>query len=406
MKKLILSLALIVFTTLAFGQKKVVRSANKNFKSGNLTEALSDIETASQDPDTGSDPATYLLKAQIQTKMFGSDSSDTESTLEVGKDALATFQDAFEKAGGDKEAGVGADIYKEDILGVPENLRPYSILTLKNVAFDKAGRSFENDNLEMAYNFFDLAGEIDKKDTLVHYNAGYLANDLGDFENAKRHFNYLLDVEEYNKLTAYYLLVQILSGEEDDPEGAYDMIMKGREDYPEDKILAEYEIQLLLQLDKMDEAMESIKKALANDPENPGLLLRSGYLKEQAGDLDGALEDYKKSVEVDSEFYDGNFYTGALMLDRSMKILSELNSLSDEEWEKRSADMGAEADGFYKESIPYFEKALELRPDNTDVMAILFQVHSRLKNADEADKYNQMLIELKGPNWMEDEEGM
>lgn len=63
-----------------------------------------------------------------------------------------------------------------------------------------------------------------------------------------------------------------------------------------DKVLAEYEIQLLLQLNKMDEAMSQINEALANDPNNTGLLLRSGYLKEQAGDLDGALVDYKKNL--------------------------------------------------------------------------------------------------------------
>src|SRR5690606_21605475 len=129
MKKLILSMALIGATTLAFGQKKVVRSAEKNFKSGDLTEALTDIEAASADPETASDPATYLLKAQIETKMFGSDSSNTASTLETGQAALATYNKAFEMAGSNKEEGVGEEIYAEDMPGVPVNLRPFSIIT-------------------------------------------------------------------------------------------------------------------------------------------------------------------------------------------------------------------------------------------------------------------------------------
>lgn len=401
MKKLILSMALIGATTLAFGQKKVVRSASKNFKSGNLTEALTDIETAISDPDTGSDPETYLLKAQIETKMFGSDSSNTSSTVKVGQAALTTFNEAFEKGGSDKDSGVGKDIYAEDMPGVPENLRPYSIYTLKNTAFDKGIERYNAEDLEMAYSFFDLAGEIDHSDTTVHYNAGFLANDLGKYDEAKKHFNYLLDVEEYDKTNAYLFLVQILSGEEQNPEAAYDVVMRGREDYPEDKILAEYEIQLLLQLNKMDDAMASIQDALKNDPNNAGILLRSGYLKEQSGDVDGALEDYKKSVEADPEFYDGNYYTGALLLEKSREILAELNSLSDEEWEKRSEEMGAAANKNYEEAVPYFEKALEIRPDNTELMVILYQVHTRLKNTEEAEKYNSKLVELKGANWLE-----
>lgn len=400
MKKLILSLALIGATSLAFGQKKVVRSAEKNYKSGNLEEALTEVNAALADPETSGDPEVYLLKARIQTKMFGSDSTNTKSNLEIGKEALATFNETFEVAGGDKTDGVGEEVYADDMLGVPDNLRPYSIFTLKNTAFDKAIDRYNNDDFEMAYSFFDLAGEVDLADTTVHYNAGFLANDLGNTEEAKRHFGYLLDIEEYNKLNAYYFMVQILSGEQD-PESAFDIVARGREDYPDDKVLAEYEIQLLLQLNKMDEAMAQIKEALKNDPENTGILLRSGYLKEQAGDLDGALEDYKKSVEIDPEFYQGNFYTGALMLERARGILNELNSLSDEEWEKRSESMGKEADGYYNDAVPYFERAVAVEPENTEVMTILFQIYTRLKNEAEAEKYNAKLIELLGPNWME-----
>ena len=140
---------------------------------------------------------------------------------------------------------------------------------------------------------------------------------------------------------------------------------------------------------------------MKNDPNNAGILLRSGYLKEQAGDMDGALEDYKKSVVADPEFYDGNYYTGALLLEKSREIVVAIGALSDEEWEAKSKSMTDEANVHYKEAIPYFEKALEIRPDNTDIMAILYQVHTRLKNDAEAEKYNKMLIELKGANWME-----
>lgn len=394
-------MVLVGATTIAFGQKKVVRSAEKNFKSGDLATALSEINAATQDSETGSDPETYLIKAQIELKMFGSDSSNTMETLEKGVASLATFNEAFEMAGGDKTSGVGEDIYKDDMTGVPDNLRPYSIMTLKNTSFDKAINQYNVDDFEMAYEFFNLAGEIDPTDTTIHYNAAYLANELGKYEEAKKHFNLLLEIPEYNKLNTYYFLVQILSGEDKNPEAAYDVIMAAREDYPSDKILAEYEIQLLLQLNKMDEAMAQIKEALANDPNNTSILLRSGYLKEQSGDVDGALADYKKSVEVDPNFYEGNYYAGALLLEKSREILAELNSLSDDEWEKRSASMGEEANQHYAEAVTYFEKSLELKPEDTDIMGILYQIHTRLKNDAEAEKYNNKLVELLGPNWQD-----
>ena len=109
---------------------------------------------------------------------------------------------------------------------------------------------------------------------------------MGRFEDAKKHFGYLFELPSYNKTNAYYFMVQILSTEEKNPEAAFELVTKARKEYPGDKVLAEYEIQLLLQLNKMDEAMKQINDALANDPNNPGLLLRSGYLKEQGGDLE------------------------------------------------------------------------------------------------------------------------
>lgn len=401
MKKLILSMVLVGATTLAFGQKKVVRDAEKGFKSGDLQSALTSIDAAAANAETSGDPATYLLKAKIETKIFGSDSSNTMETVELGAAAINTFNKAFEMAGKNKTAGVGKEIYEEDLSGVPDNLRPYSIFTLKNVAFDKGIDRYNEEDLEMAYEFFNLAGEIDLKDTTIHYNAGFLANDLGKFEDAKRHFGYLLEVPEYNKLNAYYFMVQILSTEEKNPDAAYEIVTKAKEEYPTDKVLAEYEIQLLLQLNKMDQAMSQINEALANDPNNTGLLLRSGYLKEQAGDLDGGLADYKKAVEVDPNFFEGNYYTGALLLEQATKMLNTLNDLSDAEWEKQSPIIGKKADENYKDAAKYFTKAVEIRPDNTDIMIILYQVHTRLKNTSEAAALDKKLTEILGANWQE-----
>lgn len=394
-------MVLVGATTLAFGQKKVVRDAEKGFKSGDLQSALTSIDAAAANAETSGDPATYLLKAKIETKIFGSDSSNTMETVERGAAALNTFNKAFEMAGENKAAGVGKEIYEDDLPGVPDNLRPYSIFTLKNVAFDKGIDRYNEEDLEMAYEFFNLAGEIDLTDTTIHYNAGFLANDLGKYEDAKRHFGYLLEVPEYNKLNAYYFMVQILSTSEKNPEAAYEIVTQAKEEYPTDKVLAEYEIQLLLQLNKMDQAMSQINEALANDPNNTGLLLRSGYLKEQAGDLEGGLEDYKKAVEVDPNFFEGNYYTGALLLEQATKMLNTLNDLSDAEWEKQSPIIGKKADENYKDAVKYFTKAVEIKPENTDIMIILYQVHTRLKNTAEAEALDKKLTELLGANWQE-----
>lgn len=402
MKKLFLSIALVGIATFAFAQKKVVKSAERNFKKGELEVALEEIESALQDADTKDDPNTSLVKARIQTKRFELDEENTTETIDVGMSALEYFNKALSMVDGDLSSKVGKEIVKEDIPGMPDNLRPFSRETLKMAAFNKAIQTYEEEDYAMSYEFFNMVSEIDPSDTTANFNAGYLAyQETGDIDAAKKHFKRLIEDPEYNKLNTYYFLIQIASAEDQDPEAAYNYVAAARKDYPEDKTLSEFEVQLLLQLNRMDDAMASVKDALADDPNNSGLLLRYGYLLEQSGDLEGALAEYKKAVEADPEFFEGNYYAGAIYLDRARAILAEINELSDEEWDKRAPQMGEQADGLYRDAIPYFSRAADLKPENTDILEILFQIHTRLKNTDEAEKYNQRLISILGPDWIE-----
>lgn len=399
MRKLILSLALVGIATVAFGQKKVVRSAEKNMGRGNLQEAYTEVQSAVQDSETGNQSDTYLLKGKIETKMFAADSSNTEQTLNLGRTALGSFQKTMELESNDSSSKVGKEVFKPVMDGVPESLQGEGVMSLKNASFTKAVNLYEEDDLERAAGFFALAADIDPADTSLIFNAGYTANATGNFEDAKKYFTGLLQADEYNKLNAYYFLIQIASAEDKDQEEAYRLVNEAREMYPNDKGLAEFEIQLLLQLDKMDEAMTSIKSALETDPDNTAIRLRYGYLKEQSGDLQGALEEYKRTVEVDPEFFEGNYYAGAVFLDDARQIINEVNNLGDEEWEKKSESMLSKADSLYENAVPYFTKASELQPDNTEIMRILFQVHDRLKNEAKAQEYDKKLQELIGADW-------
>ena len=401
MRKLILSLTLVALTTVAFGQKKVVRSAERNLKRGNHQEALTDIQAALQDADTGEDPNTHMVKGKIKTMMFEADSSNTESTVETGREAFSAFERAMMLDGNDKSSKIGKEIYKDVLPGMPANLQGEGVMRLKQTSLDKAIERYEDDDMELAHEFFALAADIDPADTSIVFNAGYTANMIENHEAAKKYFTQLLDNEDYDKLNAYYFLIQIASGIDKDQDEAYRLVNQAREIYPTDKGLQEFEIQLLLQLDKMDEALASIESALESDPDDTAIRLRYGYLKEQSGDMEGALEEYKRTVETDPDFFQGNFYTGAIYLDKARGIITEVNNLPDEEWEKKSGPMLKEADELYEKAVPYFTKASELEPENTEILEILFQIHTRLDNKEKADEYDQRLQALLGPDWME-----
>lgn len=402
MKKLILSLALVgIATTLAFGQKKVVSSADRNMKRGNLEQAYDEIKAAIENPETADLSTTFLLKGKIETLMFEKDSSNTMETLDYGISAKESFMTVFEKEGRDSTTKVSKELFKEVLPDMPENFQGQGIYRLKNASFNKALERYEEEDMELAFEFFALAADLDPKDTSIVFNAGYVGNMVGESQRSKKYFTSLLDIKEYNKLNAYYFLIQIASAEENNPQEAYRLVSEARKIYADDKGLAEFEIQLLLQLDKMEEAMTSIESALKNDPNNTAILLRYGYLKEKSGDIDGALTEYKKTVAVDPDFFEGNYYAGALYLEKARNIITEINNLSDDDWDKKSPIMMKEADDLYSEALPYFTRASGLRPDNTDIMEILYQIHTRLKNDAKVEEYNKKLSEKLGAGWMD-----
>jgi hypothetical protein len=132
MKKLILSLALVgIATTVAFGQKKVVRSAERNLRRGNVEEAYTDIKEALNDEETGNQSDTYFIKGKIETIMFEGDSSNTQETVAVGREAEESFMKTFELEEQDSTSKVSKDLFKEVVPDLPANLQGEGIYRLK-----------------------------------------------------------------------------------------------------------------------------------------------------------------------------------------------------------------------------------------------------------------------------------
>jgi tetratricopeptide (TPR) repeat protein len=404
MKKLVLSLALVAVASLAFGQKKVVKEAEKGFKSGNLQAALVAIDSASRNPETENDPATYLLKAKIYTKMFGTDSTNTKETLNSGYEAINSFKKTFQMVDSSRTSPIGKSIFAIDDQFIPENLKPYSINSLKTFTVVKGIERFENDDYELSYEFFNLALEIDYSDTAMHMNAAILAQNLDRTDDVKKHFNYLINVPNYgNKENVYIQLVEIfLRGEKDEKEEGLKLVNKALEEYPNSKILGEQQIVIYLLLEKMDEAQKSIEKALESDPNNPQILSRSAYLKEKRGDLYGALAEFKKGIELDPTNYQMNLGIGFLLYDICKKSISELNTsnqLSDSEWEKREKEVKKETTDFFNQSLVYLNKALELKAGDIQILYTLYDINARLNNTEKVKELDAQISAILGADW-------
>ena len=124
------------------------------------------------------------------------------------------------------------------------------------------------------------------------------------------------------------------------------------------------------------------------DGTNPSFYYARGVLKESIN-IDEAIVDYNKSLELDPKFFNSLFNLGAVYYNKGVAKTSEASGLRDnKEFDKAMA----EAESWFKQSLPYLEKAYEVSPNDPKVLDSLKGLYYRF---DMQDKYNEVVAKLK-----------
>jgi tetratricopeptide (TPR) repeat protein len=154
-----------------------------------------------------------------------------------------------------------------------------------------------------------------------------------------------------------------------------------------------------LEAGRSEEAEVSTKAAIEKDPNNAVLYSVLGSLYDaKANPKDGkALSEaemmkwydlaesaYKSSIEKDPKLFDSYFNIGVLYNNRAAFIYDKIADIKDDT--KYNAAQ-KDADAIYLKAVPYFEKAHELRPDDTPTMQQLKKLYAK---TGETAKYEAM----------------
>lgn len=132
-----------------------------------------------------------------------------------------------------------------------------------------------------------------------------------------------------------------------------------------------------------EKAVALLIEANAKDANNPDILFKLGYILNQIGDRDAALEHYKEALEVDgeNEFVHnaiasvyrakGEFASAKMHLNASLQIEAE-NPVTYYNFGNLLVDMHKN-----DEAIVMYEKALELDPDFIQVKEELAKIQGK-----------------------------
>ena len=255
---------------------------------------------------------------------------------------------------------------------------------------------------------------IGKVDPRYYFFAGQLAAFLG-----AQDIQYFIDGEQYlNKAkelgyndeqgNLYYFLFHCYYGQraanKEFLNKAKNALLEGIEKYPRNERIMEGLIQLYTSEENVGDPadlVERIDKMLAEKQDNADLWFARGQVFFKLKNFDECINSFLKINDLKPNDYDTNFYLGYFYMAKGDEANRAFNSRLDSINSQEEYQAGlAEVNAAYMKSLPWLEKAMELKPESVDCAEYLKVLCFRLRNEngimEKYNKYNALYKKLKG----------
>lgn len=415
MKNQILALTLGLFTIVAFGQKKELRTAQKAVDKKDFNGAMASIKSVEGMLETMEPKYKaqyYYLKAQ------------TLAGTKKYKAAADNFNKLFKY-----EEEIGKAKYTKDA-------KPQLQVIVQKVS-ERAIKLFNaGDKFDKASDDFYLTYKLSPTDTSYLYNAAISASRAKNYDKSLKFYKELRDVG-YTGIAKQYFAVSAASGKKEnvgnlenqktyvklgthtdptievskskeadiikniaynyvnngDTENATLAIQEARKVNPKDVNLILVEADIYVKLKQWDMFAKLMKEAIELDPNNPNLFFNLGVVNQNEGKTDDAVDYYKKAIELKPDYGDAYMNLAVAILAGEKEIVDEMNkNLSNF---KKYDELAVKQKALYKKALPYLEKADELGR-SIETVKTLLNIYDILEMTEKGDKLRVIYKEMRG----------
>lgn len=388
-KSTLLMAAIVLVSSAVFAQKVKKPSINKALKymqEGDLATAKSEIDRASTFEKTSANGKTWYYRGLIYATI---DTSSTQGNL--SDNALEVAMESFNRA--DELQKGSTEYFITDAFGIPV-LKPQQIEGLWGVYLNAGVAHFQNEEAEGAVKNFAKCAIIKPQDTTAYLYAG-LASQSGEmYDEALKYFNKYIEVGGTGE-DVYASIIYITGTVKEDKEGALVMIETAMEKYPLNTTFPKQKIDVLIQLDKIDEAKNGLISAIEKEPENPQLYFSLAIMYDQLGELDDARKAYENSLQADPTFFNSRFNLAVMVYNEAVEYIKEKNALGISKADQKKADeLQKTIDLRLKEAQPHWERVLEADSNDRTALETLKYIFVQTKNMDKAEEMQAKLDAL------------
>jgi len=384
MKKFFLLITAISISLGAMSQKGKVTSALSYIDQGSLDKAKEALDQALTNDKSKDWDNTYFALGKLCQAVY---TTDNPQFKDFYKDPLVEAYAAYQKA---LELDSKGSMKKRMITSMVYNSLAVNL-------YNQGSKRFEEKDYEGALKSFETQIQITESDlyagavdTGMYYNAGLAATNAGKQDEAIGYFEKCAEMK-YMGITPYFQIYSayMLKG---DTVKAESTLTGLKEKFPDNKDVTLQLIDLYIKSGKNEEALKYISTAKENDPNNYSLFFAAGIIYLNEKKYDDAITELTKSIELKGDLYDTQYGLGAAYINKASDMFVKANDIMDV---KKYTDAIDEANAIYAKALPYMEKALELKPDDTYAMSSLKELYYRMKMT---DKYNAIKAKLDSLN--------
>lgn len=398
MKKLALIVTIGLMSTALFAQKGAVNFADFELSNEkpDYGKAVAKIEEAAKHDKTAEYPKTYIVKEKVYRTLWEK-KDKKQAYIDSAYNAIlkADFYDRRGDAKGKKKGRFQKEILLEmvNLRNTLINEGVHSNNELKD--YDRTLSAFEK-VLALDKNETYLDGKPFTLDTVIIYNALATAYSAQKYDKV---LEYAPDVIEtgYQKEQPYLILYDSYKNLGDTTE-MLNTLKEALLKYPEEKVFLDQLVFHYVEMGNAEEGINYIQQSLEKEPDNAQLLFILGTFYDEAGQRDKAIEAYKKVNEVpdanDNSVLNANYNLGVIYYNVAVEEMTKAQEIKDYKKFKAAEE---EAIKEFAVCVPYFEKCLEVDPENVDALEALKPVYYRLIRFDKANetKYNNTVKKLE-----------
>ena len=243
------------------------------------------------------------------------------------------------------------------------------------------------------------------------YYAGYLetvngSKDPASFAKGAEYLEKAIEegYEGEEGLSYYYLFYCYYGQKDADPanlQKAKQTLLTGLDKYPKSQRILDGLMSLYTSEEGLGDPADLISRfdaAIAEDPDNVDMWFGLGRIYAALKNNDECIVAFKKVAELAPDVFDGYFWTGYFYVEKGNAMNEELNN---KPWTGKAAydEEQTVINAVYAEAIPWFEKALEIKPNDLNTVDYLKSISFRLRDEEgmmeKYNKYNELLQQIQ-----------